>query len=198
MIFSLPVASRCFPLRSRCVPAASGFRSSRWAAWAPGAVRRPHGVVGQMRSVQQAQQHFENKTPVPAESDLTNSRNGCACSLVVYFRCESLLIDCKSLPVVSRCFSLLPAAFPLRSRCFSTSFVPLGRLGPRCRSSAPWCRWSNAPRLAGTARFRNKNACACRIGPDKFSKWLCMQSRSLFYESVALRAPCKHFAQSTH
>ena len=33
-------------------------------------------------------------------------------------RCKSLLIDSKSFPVASRCFSLLPAAFPLLLAAF--------------------------------------------------------------------------------
>ena len=45
-------------------------------------------------------------------------------------RCKSLLIDSKSFRVASRCFSLLPAAFPLRLGWKNCKSI---RLDPRCR-----------------------------------------------------------------
>ena len=46
-------------------------------------------------------------------------------------RCKSLLIDSKSFRVASRCFSLLPAAFPLR----------LGWKNCKSRRLDPQCCW---------------------------------------------------------
>ena len=55
--------------------------------------------------------------------------------LIAPNRCKSLLIDSKSFPVASPCFSLLPAAFPLLLAAFRLKKCKSIRLDPRLRWS---------------------------------------------------------------